>query len=176
MSREERRELREAGLGTPSGEAPPPPRSPPERHPHRRRQVLAVGRRSRSSAVVAAHLPEPVRLGELPVVEGAAAREQPRVARLEELRLKTRPKCLFICGDASSQLDQGKLGLAMSQRSKAPQPRARYVGAVRRPCVSVGRYHIVERVAPWLCAFRTPLLGNYSILAHFELSRLASGM
>ena len=82
VSREERRELREAGLGAPSGEAPPP-RSPPERHPHRRRQVLAVGRRSRSGAVVAAHLPEPVRLGELPVVEGAAAREQPRVARLE---------------------------------------------------------------------------------------------
>ena len=80
---EEPRELREAGLGAPSGEAPPP-RSPPERHPHRRRQVLAVGRRSRSGAVVAAHLPEPVRLGELPVVEGAAAREQPRVARLEE--------------------------------------------------------------------------------------------
>ena len=79
---EEPRELREAGLGAPSGEAPPRP--PPERHPHRRRQVLAVGRRSRSSAVVAAHLPEPVRLGELPVVEGAAAREQPRVARLEE--------------------------------------------------------------------------------------------
>ena len=41
---EERRELREAGLGAPSGEAPPP-RSPPERHPHRRRQVLAVDRR-----------------------------------------------------------------------------------------------------------------------------------
>ena len=56
---EERRELREAGLGAPSGEAPPP-RPPPERHPHRRRQVLAVGRRSRSGAVVAAHLPEPV--------------------------------------------------------------------------------------------------------------------
>ena len=36
---EERRELREAGLGAPSGEAPPP-RPPPERHPHRRRQVL----------------------------------------------------------------------------------------------------------------------------------------
>ena len=65
VSREERRELREAGLGAPSGEAPPP-RPPPERHPHRRRQVLAVGRRSRSGVVVAAHLPEPVRLGELP--------------------------------------------------------------------------------------------------------------
>ena len=41
---EEWRELREAGLGAPSGEAPPP-RSPPERHPHRRRQVLTTHQR-----------------------------------------------------------------------------------------------------------------------------------
>ena len=59
VSRKERRDLLEAGFGAPSGEAPPP-RSPPESNPHRRRQVLAVGRRSRSGAVVAAHLPEPV--------------------------------------------------------------------------------------------------------------------
>ena len=119
----------------PSGEAPPRPR--PEWRPapnatrarHRRRGGYGTS-----------------------LVEGVLRRLQRVVGRdvaaqnTDALPLRCAGGCSV---QSSSQHDQGKLGLAMSQRSKAPpgpQPRARYVGAVRRPCVSVGRYHIVERV------------------------------